>query len=208
MKNYKFKIKVLNINRMLNKKFFNKLQKEHTAAMVERREIIGQSNDILHDSKRAIFAMHRGDFVAAGDSLKKIEKLMSGLQKKFGVSRVEKEGAYGAGVEEYVEAKLLYLVLTDEKIDEIKGLDLSFSSYLGGLSDLTGELVRYAVNQAAQRNFKEVEKAKNIITDIMAQLVEFDLTSYLRTKYDQAKQNLRKIEQINYEVAMKSTHNT
>lgn len=188
---------------MLNKKFFNKLQKEHSAAMVERREIIGQSNDILHDSKRAIFAMHRGDFTAAGESLTNIEKLMSALQKKFSVSRVEKEGAYSAGVEEYVEAKLLYLVLTDEKIDEIKGLDLSFSSYLGGLSDLTGELVRYAVNQAAQRNFKEVEKAKNIITDIMAQLVEFDLTSYLRTKYDQAKQNLRKIEQINYEVVMK-----
>jgi hypothetical protein len=37
----------------------------------------------------------------------------------------------------------------------------------------------------------------------MEQLVEFDMTGYLRTKYDQAKGNLRKIEQIHYEINLK-----
>jgi len=37
----------------------------------------------------------------------------------------------------------------------------------------------------------------------MSELVEFDMTGYLRTKYDQAKGNLRKIEQINYEINLR-----
>ena len=34
----------------------------------------------------------------------------------------------------------------------------------------------------------------------MTELVEFDMTGYLRTKYDQARASLRKIEQIDYEI--------
>ena len=76
-------------------------------------------------------------------------------------------------------------------------------SYLGGICDATGELVRRAVNEAAAGNFGEVEKIKGIINDVIAELVQFDLTGYLRTKYDQAKGNLRKIEQINYEIKIR-----
>jgi len=71
---------------------------------------------------------------------------------------------------------------------------------LGGICDLTGELVRRAINQAAEGNLQEVDKIKQIINEIMSELVEFDMTGYLRTKYDQAKTNLRKKEQINYEI--------
>jgi len=37
----------------------------------------------------------------------------------------------------------------------------------------------------------------------MAELIEFDLAGYLRTKYDQAKTNLKKIEYIAYELKLK-----
>jgi hypothetical protein len=37
----------------------------------------------------------------------------------------------------------------------------------------------------------------------MAELVEFDMAGYLRTKYDQARGNTRKIEQINYEINLR-----
>ena len=39
-----------------------------------------------------------------------------------------------------------------------------------------------------------------LINNIIGELVEFNMTGYLRTKYDQAKNSLRKIEQIAYEV--------
>jgi len=56
---------------------------------------------------------------------------------------------------------------------------------------------------ATDGKFKEVKKIHQIADDIMAELVEFDMRSYLRTKYDQAKGHLRKIEQINYEINLR-----
>ena len=188
---------------VINKKFIQKLKKEYDDQNSERRQIISLANVILHDSKRAIFSMHRGDIQKANESLTEIEKILGNLEKKFSFTRLLEEGSYKAGMEEYVEAKMYYLVITGEKIDKIKGLSIKYDSYLGGICDTTGELVRRAVNEAAKGNFNEVDKLKNIINDIMAELVEFDMTGYLRTKYDQAKGNLRKIEQVAYEVNLR-----
>jgi predicted translin family RNA/ssDNA-binding protein len=135
--------------------------------------------------------------------LAEIEKILLKLDKQFGYTRLNQEGSYKAGVEEYVEAKTLFLVLSGRKIDSFKNIKINYEGYLGGICDLTGELVRRAVNQASQGNYDEVKKIKNIISDIMAELVEFDMTGYLRTKYDQAKGNLRKIEQINYDIKIR-----
>ena len=120
-----------------------------------------------------------------------------------GYARLAQEGSYKAGVEEYVEAKMLNKLVSGEKVDAIKGITINAESYLGGICDLTGELVRQAVNRAAAGKLKEVARSQGAIEDIMAELVEFDMTGYLRTKYDQAKGNLRKIEQINYEINLR-----
>jgi len=189
---------------MINKKFIQKLKKEYDDNNSERRQIISLANIVLHDSKRVIFSLHRGDEKKAKESLNNIEKILRKLEDKFSLKRINEEGSYKAAVEEYVEAKTFYLVLSGEKIDIFKNIKLKYDSYLGGLCDLTGELVRRAVNQAASGNIKEVEKIKQIISDIMAELVEFDMTGYLRTKYDQAKRNLQKIEQINYEIKIRN----
>jgi len=188
---------------MINKKFIQTLRKEHNSQTGERRQIISLANVILHDSKRVIFALHRGNIQEAKKNLIEIEKVIRKLEKKFGYKRINEEGSYKAGVEEYVEAKTFYLVLAGKKISTIKEVKLRFDSYLGGICDLTGELVRRAINEAAQGNTSEVKKIKDIINEIMAELVQFDMTGYLRTKYDQARASLRKIEQINYDVKIR-----
>jgi len=188
---------------MLNTKFLQQLKKDYDRHENERRQIISRANIILHESKRVIFSLHRGDVKTAGSSLNEIENTLKEMEKKFGYDRLIKEGAYNAGVEEYVEARMFFNIINGQKIDAIKGIKLSIDAYLGGISDTTGELVRLATNEAAKGNFKEVEKIKNIITDVMAELVEFDITGYLRTKYDQAKQNLRKIEQVMYDISIR-----
>ena len=185
---------------MLNKKFIKKLKKEYEANNGERRQIISLSNVVLHDSKRVIFSLHRGDVKRARQSLSEIEGILKKLEKKFGFKRILEEGSYKAGVEEYVEAKTFFMILDKKKIDKIKGIKITYDSYLGGICDLTGELVRLATNEAAQGKLKEVWKIKETIHDIMIELVEFNMTGYLRTKYDQARGNLRKIEQINYDI--------
>ena len=190
---------------MINKKFTQKLKKEYDKRERERTQIISLSGVVLHNSKRIIFALHRGDIQKAGEKLIETEKIIWKLEKEFGHKRISEEGSYRAGTEEYVEAKMFYLVLTNKKIDRIKEVNINPDIYLGGICDLTGELVRKAVNEAASGNLGEVEKIKKTINEIMAELIEFDMVGYLRTKYDQAKNSLRKIEQIDYEVGMRGS---
>ena len=188
---------------MINKKFIQKLKQEYDKREGERRQIISLSNIILHDSKRIIFSLHRGELVKAEAKFAEIESILKKLEKKFTLIRINEEGAYRAAAEEYAEAKMFYFVLSAKRLDKIKEVNLKYESYLGGICDLVGEMVRLAVNRAAQGEFDEVVKINKTANDIIAELVEFDMTGYLRTKYDQAKGHLRKIEQINYEVTMK-----
>jgi len=187
---------------MLNKKFFDELKNDYQKKEGERRQIISAANAVLHDAKRVIFSLHRGDKASATTSLKDIEDRLKKLQKNFGFERLSEEGAYIAAVEEYAEAKLFYLVITGKKLDKFSGLKISATSYLGGLSDLLGEMARWATNLAASGKIDEAKKVKNLAEDIMAELVKFDMTGYLRTKYDQARGHLRKLEQINYELSI------
>ncbi len=188
---------------MLNKKFTASLKKDYTKKNNERRQIISLSNIILNNSKKAIFAIHRQDLKVAQEKLQESEKIIHKIIKNFKEARAMEEGSFMAGLEEYVEAKLFFTFITTGKIDRIKEVKMPLESYLGGICDLTGELIRLAVNQTIERKFTEVKKIKNIINEILNELIDFDITGYLRTKYDQAKGNLKKIEQIDYEINLK-----
>jgi len=104
---------------MINRTFFEKLKSGYDKSEKERRQIISQANNVLHDSKRIIFALHRNDFKKATTSLEEIENILITLGKTFGYIRLNQEGAYKAGVEEYVEAKMFYLVLTGKQVNEL-----------------------------------------------------------------------------------------
>lgn len=189
---------------MLNKKFFIQLKKDYSFFNQNRREIIGWSSDALHKSKMAIFSLHRGQIKEAGKILEGVEKTLNSLEPLFKKTvALRHEGSYRAALEEYVEAKMLYKVISGDKISAIKEVRVDFDSYLAGLCDTTGELVRLAIKEATNRRLHEVEKIKETITEIMGELIEFNLTSYLRTKYDQAKTNLKKIEQMVYEIKLR-----
>lgn len=189
---------------MINKKLFADLKKDYSFFNKNRREIIGWSSDALHKSKISIFSMHRGQVEEAGKLLGEVEANFAKLEPVFKKSpALRHEGSYKAALEEYVEAKMLHKIVNGKKIEEIKEVKVDFDSYLGGLCDTTGELVRLAIREATDGKVKEVEKIRDLITEIMGELIEFNLTSYLRTKYDQAKGNLRKIEQMVYEIKLR-----
>jgi translin len=188
---------------MINKRFIQQLKKDYDKREGEKRQIISLSNIILHGSKRVIFSLHREDIKKAEKLLDNVEKVLISLEKKFSFNRIIQEGAYRAAAEEYVEAKMFYQIMTGKRVDKINKIKLDLESLLGGICDLTGELVRMAINQAAEGNFGEVKRIEKAINEIMVELVEFDMTGYLRTKYDQAKANLRKVEQISYEVKLR-----
>ncbi len=188
---------------MFNQKFLNELKASYQESNSERRQIISASNNILFQAKKIIFALQKSDFKKAEIDLKKIEVDFLALEKNFGANRLNKEGAFKAAAEEYMEAKTFFWIIKDKKIEKVKDLNFEYEAYLGGVCDMVGELVRYATNQAAQGKFAVVAQVKKKAEIIMEELADFDMTSYLRTKYDQARGHLRKLEQMAYEIKLK-----
>ena len=192
---------------MLDKKFFTKLKKDYDSYDINRRIIIKHSNDIIKLAKQAIFAVHRDNMAEAEKNFKDSEELIKYLNTKIKKEKgLEYEGAYLAAMEEYCEAKLLYHFLKTGKIGALAGVKLDENTYLGGLCDFTGELVRRAVFLATRRRYKEVEACEQAIEAVIHELIQFNLIGPLRPKYDQAKNNLRKIEEIMYDLEIKKRH--
>lgn len=189
---------------MINQKLFQQLKKDFDFYGDERRKLIGVSNEALMKSKQAIFAFHRDDFRGGNTLLLEVEEIFRALEKKFKQeAELRYEGAYRAALEEYVEAKFFGGFLEGKKIDFIKGAEIDADTYLAGLCDFTGELVRKAVLSATDKKFKRVEELVAGVRDVIGELIKMNLTGYLRTKYDQAKQNLRRAEGVLYDVKMR-----
>jgi len=187
---------------MINKIFFTKLIEEYSKYNSNRGEVINQSRDILREAKTSIFASHRDDLEQAEKSLKNAEKIINILLQKVKNSRINYEGAFRAGLEEYAEAKLFYNFLVTGKVEEIKEVKLDFETYIGALSDFTGELVRRAVLKATKGDLKDVIELHKVTEEVINQFIKFDLLSNLRNKFDQGKKNLRKLEEIMYDLSM------
>ncbi len=190
---------------MINKKLFDYLTKKYNDFTKSRRILISETADILSASKQAIFAYHRKDEKEGDKLLKKAEEGLKSIDKRF----IKKnpslllEGSLKAAQEEFMEAKFFNDVLKKKKLDLMKGVEINFESYFGGLCDLTGELVRKAVNLASEGKIREVKRLKKVIESIIKELIKFNLVGHLRVKYDQAKNNLKKIEEICYDIKIK-----
>ena len=188
----------------MSNQLFAKLQKNYIAYEEERHLIIKLSSDVLQKAKQAIFSLHRDEIKEAGALLAEAEKIMQDISTKFEEKKKLKfEGSYKAALEEYIEAKLFYMYLTEGKISEIKEVSADADDYLGAVTDYTGELLRKAVLLATEGKYKEVKKIKEEMSSVLAELIKLNLTGYLRTKYDAAKRNLKRMEEMLYEITIK-----
>jgi len=188
----------------IDQKYLNQLKQNLHAYHEKRMEIIQVSNGALHHAKRVIFALHRDDFKEAEEKLALVEKTLNGLRKKFRSDlQAFDEGAFKAATEEYVEARLFYNFLKTCKIGKITQMEINGEIYLAGLCDVPGELYRYAIKCATNRDVKKATECHQMAQEILGALIEFNLTSYLRNKFDQAKQAIHKLEIVIYELSLR-----
>jgi len=189
---------------MANKKLFQKLLKDYTDYNEKRHEMIKEASDALKKSKQAIFSLHRGNTKEAGTLLEETEsifkKLKRWIKKEEGLKY---EGVYRAALEEYVEGQMFYNFLKGEKIDFINDIEIGYEEYLSGLCDFTGELVRKAVVLVTEGKREEIIRYKKVMEQIIEELIKFDLVGKLRQKYDEAKRNLKRMEEIFYDIKIR-----
>ncbi len=189
---------------MLNKTFWNKIKKEHAEYASGRSNIIHHSNIALSSAKKAIFALHRDNVKEAAAKLNESKKELTDLEKKFGKnSRFRCEGSWKAAAEEFVEAALYFEYRKTGKVGEIKGVSLQFDGYIGGLSDFSGELVRWAVLLVNKGDYSKMFEIQKTINEVIQILLDTNLTGPLRQKFDHAKRNQQRIEQMIYDLKIR-----
>lgn len=189
---------------MIKKSFLKKIKSDLDQYQKERDRIINESRLILQNSKKAIFALHRNDEKQASQSLSAAEKMLKELNRTYNQgNRLKFEGSYKAAMEEYVEAKAFSQVLSGKSLDQLAIATIGPEEYINGLCDLTGELVRQAVLQATGGNFRLLPKYKMLVEEIVGFMLTLYLTGVSRQKFDDAKRNLKRLEQIIYEVKLR-----
>ena len=185
---------------------FEKIRKQLQRFSEEREQVIRHSRDILRFSKMAISSLHRNDIKEAQEHLKEAKKgitLVAAMAKKD--SRLAGVGAYSAGLQEYVEAAAFFHFVKTGKLLECDTLAVDPEEYLMGLSDLTGELARRAVLKTISKHYPDVHVIRDFVVGIHDFFLTLDLgNGELRKKYDAIKWNLKKIEDIIYDIETKN----
>ncbi|MBN1585155.1 hypothetical protein JW899_02180 [Candidatus Uhrbacteria bacterium] len=189
---------------MVDSAYFDGLKKRVSAYESGRREVIKVAGDALSASKRAIFAMHRDDLETADGLLVEAGKILGAVRERADANRdLDDEGSYRAALEEYFEARLYRQWLDGGNIGRLEGEPDDYRAYLGAVSDLTGEIQRRQVRLATEGRVDEVRRLRDDIEAVVGQLLDMDLGGYLRTKFDQAKNNLRRAEDVLYDITLR-----
>jgi translin len=184
---------------MLDKKEFRSIEKDLKKFEENRESVIRQSRGIIKLSKQIIYAIHRGDTKSAHSLFKDIKDKIRKLPKQDYDTGLRK-----VAVQEYVEAASYLIFVAERRIPTRKVLGVETEPYLLGLCDLTGELVRRAVNDVINKRLAEAREIKGLVEEIYGMFLKFDLRNgELRKKSDSIKYNLGKLEDIIYDIKVR-----
>ena len=189
---------------MIDKQDFKRIRENLAKYDSDRESLIKKARDALKLAKQVIYSVHREEMKEASDSVAVLKKAKEELDKIASSHEyLFYEGSYSEAMQEYVEALAYYGFVKDKKIPTIGSLKVNEEDYLMGISDLTGELARKAVT-IAHKDDKEVEKIKEIVEELFGEFIKFDLRNgELRKKADSIKWNLKKLEEVMYDIKKK-----
>ncbi|TDL28810.1 Translin [Rickenella mellea] len=222
-----------NTNRDAVLKVFDGFRVELDEYNDRRERLIKVSRDITNASKKVIFLLHRlatAKIESGGTDFKSIakqgrDKLIE-IQALFASIRGELDGerfwsfqrAVSPGLQEYIEAlsfvhylesgrlvtfREVQASLTDES--GIVYFPLPLDDYLLGVSDLTGELMRYAIVAISHRGGRN--KAKEVCDFVRNCKADFErftpFVKFLSKKQAVTSQSLEKIEAAAYTIAIR-----
>jgi predicted translin family RNA/ssDNA-binding protein len=207
------------------KKDFDEIRKKLSSYDNKREELIKKARELLKISKQIIYSVHRGSSKESLSNINKAKKIKQELDKIASFDKkLTFEGSYSEACQEYVEAFCYYGFVksleifkkfprrkkshsdfsANVKIPGFKELGVDHEDYLMGICDLTGELGRKSISLATQRMNKEVSHIKSFVEDIHGEFLKFDLRNgNLRKKADSIKWNLKKLEEVLYDLGRK-----
>ncbi len=189
---------------MLDRKDATSIKKELDTYSSSKIELMKASRDVVKSSKILIYSIHRGDMTSAKKNLGDINALRKRIDKLASTPKLKNYSPYENALQEYVEAVAYHIFVLEGRIPTSKELCVDAETYLMGLSDLTGELMRKAVNDAVAEDYEGVKKIRDTVDEIYGLVVGLDLDGgEARRKTDQIKWNLTKVEGIVYDAKIR-----
>ena len=171
---------------------FSSVLKDFKKKSDSRENIFIISRGVIKDSKQAIYAVHQDEFSRANKILASMKTKLTKIRKNSSNENVVK-----VAFQEYIEAICFYEISKNNKLPSTSSLKVSSEEYLLGVCDLSGELVRRAINKIFEGNNQELLKIKRILSNIYGELLKFEFgNGELRKKFDKIKYDLIKIEEI------------
>jgi len=204
---------------------FSMYQSELDARNDKYERLVKLSRDITIQSKRAIFSLLRREESAeklADDALEKfaaIKKLLKQISTETSnEDRYKFARAVSPGIQEFIEAvTLLYYIkekrlVTYEEVDQLffafdgHSVLLTHYDYMLGVADLTGELMRMAINRIGSREFSEAESICQLLRSIHQEFSTFGYEHReMGKKINVMKASLRKVENACYNVKVRGS---
>mmetsp|Transcript_31716 Transcript_31716/g.40686 ORF Transcript_31716/g.40686 Transcript_31716/m.40686 type:complete len:570 (+) Transcript_31716:32-1741(+) len=168
-----------------------------------REKVIKDTRDVQKLSKNSIYSLHRGDFRKAEKQLSQALNLAKEIEPIIIEEPTLRFGSYSNAMEEYAEAKLYQSWLQEKQLITIEQLEIvNTVEYLGGLMDMTGELGRYAVARATQRDTEGVQACRDTDLRILEMLLQISLPAKLYKKMDMVHSSARKLDNVLYELSL------
>lgn len=163
-----------------------------------------RSRILIKKTKQLIYALHREDFDSADKLMSELEESRKKLRDAACMPKLIYSGPVRIAEQEYVEAACYLKVLKESRLPGMGELGVSAETYVLGLSDLTGELMRKCIYYMIHEDFEGAVFLKEAVSEIYSSILSLDLpTGETRKKADQIKYNLAKMEQSLFEAKIR-----
>jgi predicted translin family RNA/ssDNA-binding protein len=196
-----------NMTSFLDEADFDAMREAMSLFDEQRDTVIKRSRDITKASKVAIYCLHRGEMDKADSQIAQALAAADELSPLVEANpQLRNSGSYSGGLEEYAEAAIFaHFIRTGTVLPSTSLPRCNGDEYLGGVLDFTGELNRYAVARATERDVAAVRKCRDVVDALMGIFLKFDFRNgALRKKYDGLKYTLKKMENTLYEMSLTS----
>jgi translin len=186
---------------MINKQNFDKVKNNLDKFDKKREELIKTSREIVRESKKIIYSIHRNEKVST-TKIKTSLKSLTILAKKN--PKLLYSGSVKIAVQEYVEAIAFLEFNKSGKIIPYNPEFIDDEFYLLGLCDLSGELVRKAVQEGINNKNKAVLNIRKAVDELYYKILELDLRNgELRKKSDGIKWDLKKLDEMVFSLKLR-----
>jgi translin len=147
-------------------------------------EVVQTSIKASRLSKAVVYSVIRKDFAAAERALRELEEVVAKLKKTLSEWPMFYSNAM-TGLQEYVEARSLYLLVKEGRLPTKEELGVDVYTYLMGVADVAGELGRSATEELLHKNVEAARRLKETVERLYLDLLALEPRDYeLRKKVD------------------------